>query len=448
MKRSITHSVLFGASASAFALLFALVATGASGCGGDDKKVNYPPKAEGDAGPQSGQVVTDNKGAEVAVTDVTSGLTGAAKEAYERGFKAWLEGDVAGAKKGFSEAAAADPKSPMPHYSLGVVLERTGDLSGAQQEYRSAFTAVPEHDLSIAAYALSLANSGHAGEAETFLNDKKSKLPSSPRILTALAEVKSQQKDHGTAQTFAQDALRLNPDFKEAMVTVARDHYRARKMDLAKYALKAILDGFGESQPARDPTNAEAHLIRGLIERESGQRAAAMKDFEAAFAKRPDMIEVLVQLGSMRLEAGNAAEAQPLFEKALRYTQQNPLAHLNLGDCYRLAGRVSDAKKELDTALAQDGTLAQAHYDLGLLYLFSPSVPGTNANEQVATALKEFETYKTMRGPKAPPGTSDDIDDLINKAKAKQNELKNAASAAATPPASGAPAASGSAKPK
>ena len=59
MKRSITHSVLFGASASAFALAFALVATTTSGCGGDDKKVNYPPKAEGDAGPQSGQVVTD-----------------------------------------------------------------------------------------------------------------------------------------------------------------------------------------------------------------------------------------------------------------------------------------------------------------------------------------------------------------------------------------------------
>ncbi len=78
MKRSITHSVLFGASASAFALAFALVATTTSGCGGDDKKVNYPPKAEGDAGPQSGQVVTDNKGADVAVTDVTSGLSGAA----------------------------------------------------------------------------------------------------------------------------------------------------------------------------------------------------------------------------------------------------------------------------------------------------------------------------------------------------------------------------------
>jgi len=35
----------------------------------------------------------------------------------------------------------------------------------------------------------------------------------------------------------------------------------------------------------------------------------ALKDFEAASAKRPDLVEALVNLGSMRLEAGNANEA-------------------------------------------------------------------------------------------------------------------------------------------
>ena len=40
-----------------------------------------------------------------------------------------------------------------------------------------------------------------------------------------------------------------------------------------------------------------------------------------------------------------------------------------------------------------------------------------------------------MRGPKAPPGVQDDIDDLIARAKAKQAELKQTpAAAAAAPP--------------
>jgi tetratricopeptide (TPR) repeat protein len=232
------------------------------------------------------------------------------------------------------------------------------------------------------------------------------------------------------------------------MVVVARDHYRARKIDLAKYALQAILDGFGDASPARDKDNAEARLLRGLILREGGARAVALQDFEAAVKKRPDMVEALVNLGSMRLEAGNANEAVPVLESAVRFGPKNAIAHLNLGDAYRLQGKYADAKKEFDQALALDSALAAAHYDLGLMYLTAPSIPGTSADSQVSTAIKELETYKTMRGPKPPHGVDDQIDDLLNRAKAKQAELKNAVAAAAAPPAGAAPAASGGAAPK
>lgn len=415
-----------------------------SGCGG--KEVKYP-AGGGDAGPNAnGQKVTDGHGAELGVVDPNgSGLTGEALASYQKGWKAWLDADLAGAKQYFTEAISKDSRAAAPHYSLGVVLERLGDTSGAQQEYRSAFTAHSDHEISMGAYALSLANNGHTGEADTFLTDQKVKKPNSARLTTYLAEVKSLANDHGTAQQLAQDALRMNPDYKEAMVTIARDHYRARKLDLAKYALQAILDGFGDSAPPRDKDNAEAHLVRGLILREGGQRAFAMKDFEAARAKRPDMVEALLQLGTMRLEAGNGPDALPLLETAVKYAPKSPLAHLALGDCYRLLGRVPDAKKEMEQALALDATLAVVHYDLGLLYLNAQSVPGLNADNQVSTAIKEFEQYKTMRGPKPPVGVSDDIDDLLNRAKAKQAELKNASAAAAAasaapPPAPAAPA--------
>ena len=66
-------------------------------------------------------------------------------------------------------------------------------------------------------------------------------------------------------------------------------------MDLAKYALQAVLEGFGDATPARDKDNAEAHLLRGLIMRESGSRIVALKDFEDATKRRPDLVEALVQ---------------------------------------------------------------------------------------------------------------------------------------------------------
>jgi len=72
------------------------------------------------------------------------------------------------------------------------------------------------------------------------------------------------------------------------------------------------------------------------------------------------------------------------------------------------------------------------------MYLTAQSIPNTNADSQVSTAIKELETYKTMRGAKPPPGVNDEIDDLLNRAKAKQAELKNQV---AQPPAGAAPAA-------
>lgn len=418
MKQSIR---LFGAS-----LLMLLAAA----CGGDDKKVVAPSK---DAG--VGTPVQTVAGGEVGVVDSAggSGLTGAARSKYEEGWRAWLQGDLQTAKKKFQETQSLDSKSPSPPYSLGVVLERLGDVAGAQQAYRNAFSNNPDHEISMCAYALSLAAAGHPGEADTFLADKRAKKKESARLTACSAEMKSIAKDHATAQQLAQDALRMDPDFKEAMVTIARDHYRARKLDLAKYALQAILDGFGDASPARDKDNAEARLLRGLIYREGGARTVALADFEAAVKRRPDLVEALVNLGSMRLEAGNATEAQPVLESATRFAPNNAIAHLNLGDCYRLLGKYAEAKKEFDLALARDSSLAAAHYDLGLMYLTAPTIPGNSADSQVATAIKELETYKTMRGPKPPPGVQDDIDDLITRAKAKQAELKQTPAAAPAP---------------
>ncbi len=417
----------------------AFTAVASQGCGGADTKVEYP---QGDAG---GTVQTGG-GAQVGVTTPGNdiGLSGAAKDAYDRGWQAWLAGDLPGAKAAFKDALDKAPNSYAAHYSLGTVLERLGDVSGAQQEFRASFSAKSDYEIAICAYALSLAHAGHVGEANTFITDKQRAMAKSPRILTCAADVKSLANDSAGAQQAAQDALRIDPDYKDAMVAIARDHYHAHRTELAKYALQAILDGFGDSSPPRDKDNAEAHLLRGLILRDQGQRQQAMADFQAAVNKRPDMVEAVIQLGSMKLEAGNVSEAQPLLEGAVKYAPNNALAHLNLGDTYRLLGRPQDAKKEFDTALSLDSSLAQTHYDLGLLYLFSPNVPGMTADTQVSTAIKELETYKSMRGAKAVPGQTDDADELLSRAKAKQNELKNAATQGAAAPATSG---SGSAAP-
>lgn len=447
--KTISHSTSHG-WAFGFALAVSVAGVALTACGGK------PAAAPGTAGAGSGGVGATGPAATDSGSSATSGiesgfgtpdektdLTGSARADYEKGFVAWSQGDLKTARDKFQSAQGAAPKSGAPGYALGIVLDRMGDGSGAEGAFRQAYTANPKADRAIYAHAMMMANNkNRLGEAETFLTGQIAKNPEAPRLTAALAEVKSLQGDHTTAQKLAQDALRMNPDFKEAMVTVARDHYRAGRIELARYALSAVLDGFGDATPPRDKNNAEANLLRGLLEREMGRRPVAFAAFDAAAKRRPDLVEAQVQIGSMKLEAGNAQEAQPHLESATRFGPKNAYAHLNLGDCYRLLQRPQDAKREMDVALTLDSSLTLAHYDLGLLYLFTPKYPGLTPEKQVQAAIDEFEKYKSAQ-PKSGKSEKDDVDELIARARAKQAELKAAVAtpAAATPPpaASAAP---------
>jgi len=370
-------------------------------------------------------------------------MNASAQSSYQKGMVAYFGGDLAGAKSAFQQAISSDAKAYQAHYSLGVVLERLGDAS-ALTEYRQATTIQPDYEPAILAYALLVANRGSLSEAETYLQGKMGQLPNSAGVTAALAEIKSMQRDTASAQRLAQEALKKNSDYRPAMMTIARDHYRNRRLDLALYALQAILDGFGTDNPPRDRDNADAHYLRGLILKEEGRRAAAINEFKAAVGLRPDLVAARVELASYYLEAGNAAEAQPLLEGALRYDTNNVIAHLNLGDCYRLASRIPEAKAQFDWVLAHDTSLAQVHYDLGLLYLFAPSIPGMDPKRQTDEAIAEINKYQQMRG-KLAAGQSDDSEELLNRAKQKQADIQAQASAKA-PMSAPAPAAS-SAKP-
>jgi Tfp pilus assembly protein PilF len=253
---------------------------GAKETGGAKAPVAPPPAATTDGG-----VAANPGGQQFAVSDApTSGevtaqrpaLNAAAQSAYQAGMQAFQAGDLQGAKNQFVSATQADAKAYQAYYSLGVVRERLNETSGALQAYRQATTIVSDYEPAIVAYGVLLARTGKPDEAIDFLNARQAQMPKSAAVTAALAEVKSIQGDSGAAQRLAQEALKKNPDYRPAMITLARDHYRSRRLDLALYALRGILDGYGDENPPRDKNNAEARLLRGLIFKEQGNKAAAI----------------------------------------------------------------------------------------------------------------------------------------------------------------------------
>ncbi len=446
----------------AWSLLLA-AAVGSTGCaGGHGGAGAKAPSGTQVQSPGYGSqgVAQNQQGQQFAVTDQPSSggtsanrpkMNASAQQAYNAGLSAFQKGDLTGAKAQFKRATQADANAYQAYYSLGVVDERLGDNAGALSAYKRATSIVGDYEPAIVAYGVLLANTGQQSEAETFLSNEQAKYPKSAAITAGLAEVKSIEGNSAEAQRLAQEALKKNPNYRPAMLTIARDHYRNRRLDLALYTLKGILDGYGPENPPRDKNNASAHLLRGLIYKEQGQRKLAMDEFKTAVALRPDLVQARLQLAAYMMEAGNAAGAAPLLEGAIRYDKDNVLAHLNLGDAYRLLGRIGDAQKQLEWVLSKDPSMAQAHYDLGLLYLFSENIPGVTPMQAADKAISEFTQYQKLK-PRGSAGAPDDTEELITRAKtkkalikAKQQEQAQAATSASKSGSSGSmPAAGGS----
>ncbi|HEY0464204.1 MAG TPA: tetratricopeptide repeat protein [Polyangiaceae bacterium] len=444
---TITHCAQrFGSTLALVTSLGSVACGGAAaankGAATPGQEANAAPAANTGAAPAGGQFGIADAPTNSEAANNRPKMNAAAAAAYAAGMDAFKKGDLVGAKNQFTQATQADAKAYQAFYSLGVVRERTNETSGALTAYRQATTIVTDYEPAIAAYAVLLARTGKPDDAADFLNQRQAQMPKSAAVSAALAEVKSIQGNSGEAQRLAQEALKLNPDYRPAMVTLARDHYRSRRLDLALYALKGILDGYGEENPPRDKNNAEARLIRGLIYKEQGLRGPAIQELQKALELRPDLVEARVQLSSYYLESGNAAEAQAMLEPALKYDTDNVIAHLNLGDAYRLLGRPADAKREFEWVKKRDSSIAQVHYNLGLLYLFTESFPGVPPGQAADIAIDELNQYKKMK-PRVAGGTPDDTDELITRAKTKKALLDakaaEAADAAAAPPAAAPP---------
>jgi tetratricopeptide (TPR) repeat protein len=370
-----------------------------------------------------------------------NGLTPTAQSAYQAGLDAFQRGDLPGAKNQLEIAARAQPRACAIQFSLGAVRERLGLPSSALEAYQRALGSCSGYEPAVLAQARLLLSMKRGEELERALQAARARLPQNAAVLTALAEIRSQAGRSAEAQALAQEALQKNPSYRPAMLLLARDHFRARRWELALFTLTAILDGYGVENPPRDKNNGEAHLLRGLILKEQGRRRAAIDELRRAVQFRPDLLEARLNLAVLMLEAGNAEEAAPLLEQGLSYEPGNVLLHLCLGDAYRLLGRADEAVKQLEWVTLADPSLIQAHYNLGLLYLFSPQGTGLQPLAAVTRAIQHFEEYG-KRQSLARLGVGEDANELLARARNKKAVLE--AMNTPTPPAApSAPAPTG-----
>ena len=117
-----------------------------------------------------------------------------------------------------------------------------------------------------------------------------------------------------------------------------------------------------------DPFNAEGWFMKGLIQENRGDTAAALDAYLRAGESDPQLIDAWINLGAL-LDAVRDPRAGLYFDNALRVDSLNPEALLGRGNAYFTQGMLDEAIATFDKIKRIDPQFPQAYFNTGLVHL-------------------------------------------------------------------------------
>jgi tetratricopeptide (TPR) repeat protein len=132
------------------------------------------------------------------------------------------------------------------------------------------------------------------------------------------------------------------------------------KIDGREYeALKAYARAI-----ALSPPYYEAHLNRGILRAQMGDRAGALADFWRTLEIKPQEWRALREIGNVALENGDAVGALEVYARALDYEGQDADLQANVGLARSEIGDDEGAIRHYQSAIALNPSHATAHNNL------------------------------------------------------------------------------------
>ena len=102
-------------------------------------------------------------------------------------------------------------------------------------------------------------------------------------------------------------------------------------------------EAIGRAILARDPRDAGAHYVCGLVAADRGALDRARQAFETAASLAPDKASLRITLGNLALRQGDDEAAERAFRAALEQAPGSVAAHTNLGAALKRQGRLEEA---------------------------------------------------------------------------------------------------------
>jgi tetratricopeptide (TPR) repeat protein len=242
---------------------------------------------------------------------------------------------------------------------LNTALEyhRRGLLPQAARIYEGLLLSHPGHAGLLHLLGVVALQQGDPRRAVELIGQAIAREPGEAPFHANLAEAYRALGQLDQALACCQTALRLSPDYPEAINSLALTLQTQGKSEAAMEQFRAAL------QLRPDFAMARNNLGNALLRQ--GDRQSALAHFRQALESDPNLAEALSNLGQLLLEMEKPEEALQHGLQAVRLRPQFPEAQNNLGNALRELGRLAEAKACYAQALRLNPNLAMTYNNMG-----------------------------------------------------------------------------------
>ncbi|MBK6485050.1 MAG: tetratricopeptide repeat protein [Chitinophagaceae bacterium] len=190
--------------------------------------------------------------------------------------------------------------------------------------------------------------------SEILWTDVIAKYPHVPIAYSNLGSYYQEKEQLVLAKKNMDEAIRLNPNFSQALINRS-DIYRVfNKID------SAIMDG--NRAVALSPNDPDAYMNRGIAFSIAEKNDSALKDFTFVISQQPENARAYNNLGNLYMIKEMPDSALINYNLALQYDPKFLDVHNNRGLAYLKLGNNQAAINDLTTAIANDPNLANNYY--------------------------------------------------------------------------------------
>jgi predicted O-linked N-acetylglucosamine transferase (SPINDLY family) len=235
-------------------------------------------------------------------------------------------------------------------FNLAYIFQRAGQMKDAEQYYRLFLEQTPYHSGGNCNLGAILINQGRFDEALPYCEKAVMLALDNVDARNNCGIVYVQRGDFAKAEKAFTQALKIKPDYEQA-----RQNLELLRQQRANPAASG-----GANKLAEAVERGNKHLANREMEQ-------AEQCYREALIIRPDIPEVLVNLGMALNMLRRFVEAEALLKRAISLYPDNADAYGNLGNLYKDCERCEDAVAAYRKALSLQPAFFEAWVNMGMM---------------------------------------------------------------------------------